>query len=408
MNMLADELDATQIASPHLRAFLRLIRVGEGTPDDEGFRRIFGGELFTSFADHPRKAITKRHGSQTLTSTAAGAYQFLSRTWDECAKALDLPDFGPRSQTIAACFLIRRRGAMPDVLAGRFVEAIRKCNGEWASLPESPYGQPTLTMARAARILAEALAAEGDSGAALPPPPPSPPPSPIPPPKNGPPGQEEPRMPIPAIIATLGKVLISAFAPLAAEKLQKEIARHTDKPEIAEQITAAVVQAAKDATGLSDPIEAVAAAKKDAEIMAQIEESTIQRLEQMGPLLDRLAVVDAEQFRAEEESRDSAAERAESGGVTDEMGRVLAYGGLALALALTLFVGAIVTVQIVQTGDASTASWAALTGIIGWVTAKVGSIYDYRFGSSRGSAVKQAVLSEISRSNARVNETRAS
>lgn len=215
-------------------------------------------------------------------------------------------------------------------------------------------------------------------------------------------------MPIPAIIATLGKVLISAFAPLAAEKLQKEIARHTDKPEIAEQITAAVVQAAKDATGLSDPIEAVAAAKKDAEIMAQIEESTIQRLEQMGPLLDRLAVVDAEQFRAEEESRDSAAERAESGGVTDEMGRVLAYGGLALALALTLFVGAIVTVQIVQTGDASTASWAALTGIIGWVTAKVGSIYDYRFGSSRGSAVKQAVLSEISRSNARVNETRAS
>ena len=33
--------------------------------------------------------------------------------------------------------------------AGRIEAAIAKCNREWASLPGSPYGQPTRTMAQA-------------------------------------------------------------------------------------------------------------------------------------------------------------------------------------------------------------------------------------------------------------------
>jgi lysozyme len=117
---------------------------------------MFGGGLFNSFDDHPRKRIRRRSGTRYITSTAAGAYQFLARTWDDCAGNLDLPDFSPASQDRAARFLIYRRGAMTDVLAGRLEAAVKKCNREWASLPGSPYGQPTITMARCKQLFADA------------------------------------------------------------------------------------------------------------------------------------------------------------------------------------------------------------------------------------------------------------
>ncbi|WP_232435877.1 glycoside hydrolase family 104 protein [Burkholderia ubonensis] len=144
----------TTTADPNVQAFLLMIRTGEGTTGPNGYRTLFGGGLFDSFGDHPNVAVTRG----TLTSTAAGAYQILYRTWLEAKAALGLTDFSPASQDAAAVWLIKRRGALADVQAGRFDAAIRKCNKEWASLPGSPYGQPTLTLARAHSLL---LAAGG-------------------------------------------------------------------------------------------------------------------------------------------------------------------------------------------------------------------------------------------------------
>lgn len=130
-------------------AFLRMLRHGEGTAGDDGYRTQFGGRLFDSFADHPRQAITRKLGGKPITSTAAGAYQFLSRTWDGLVKQYGFADFSPMSQDLGAVALIKGRKALDDVIAGRFEDAVRKCNREWASLPGSPYGQPVVTMARA-------------------------------------------------------------------------------------------------------------------------------------------------------------------------------------------------------------------------------------------------------------------
>lgn len=81
----------------NIRAFLRMLRVSEGTAGhgDDGYNVIVGGDLFHDYADHPRKLVTLNRAG--LKSTAAGAYQFLSRTWDALAKRLSLPDFSPRS-----------------------------------------------------------------------------------------------------------------------------------------------------------------------------------------------------------------------------------------------------------------------------------------------------------------------
>ncbi|KAI3589322.1 Phage lysin, 1,4-beta-N-acetylmuramidase or lysozyme, Protein S in phage lambda [Cupriavidus sp. U2] len=148
---------ATALSNPNVQAFSILVRTGEGTLGADGYRTMFTGRLFDSYADHPRQAIS----ANGITSTAAGAYQMLARTWDEMRAKYNLPDFSPASQDIAFVGLLRRRGALADVIAGRFEAAIRKCNREWASLPGSPYGQPTLTWDRARAVLAQQGASEG-------------------------------------------------------------------------------------------------------------------------------------------------------------------------------------------------------------------------------------------------------
>ena len=138
---------------PNVKAFLALIRYTECADYDT----LFGGEVFDDFIDHPRRKITRKLGGKPITSSAAGAYQFLSRTWDECAQALGLADFFPASQDQAAIFLIDRRKALVDVLQGNWPSAIEKCNREWASLPGSPYGQPTKSMQKCLAFLADQM-----------------------------------------------------------------------------------------------------------------------------------------------------------------------------------------------------------------------------------------------------------
>lgn len=144
---------------PNVQKMLKLIRVGEGTSDANGYRRIVGGGEFDRYADHPRIVRTVKFANgKTVTSSAAGAYQFIRSTWDEMKSSYDLPDFSPASQDIAAVGLLKRSGALKDVIEGKFSDAIRKANKVWASLPESPYGQPTLTMAKAGQIIGTTLA----------------------------------------------------------------------------------------------------------------------------------------------------------------------------------------------------------------------------------------------------------
>ena len=132
----------------NLSAFLRVIREGESSQDDAAYRMLYGGDLFDSFAAHPNVLVT----AAGYTSTAAGAYQFLNRTWKGLANKFGYTDFSPGTQDAGAIQLIRGRGAYNDVVAGRFETAIRKCNKEWASLPGSPYGQRTLELARCKKV----------------------------------------------------------------------------------------------------------------------------------------------------------------------------------------------------------------------------------------------------------------
>jgi muramidase (phage lysozyme) len=128
--------------NPNVRSFLDMISAAEGTTK-HGYNTLFGGGKMESLTDHPRTLFdfTETTGRPNKT-TAAGRYQFLSNTWDEQAKKLGLPDFGERSQDLAAVNLLQERGILPDVLQGNWESAVKKSGPIWASLPSSPYPQP--------------------------------------------------------------------------------------------------------------------------------------------------------------------------------------------------------------------------------------------------------------------------
>lgn len=121
----------------NLRAFLLMIQFAEGTIGSQAYSMLYGGSFFSGFNQHPNRAIS-RWG---ITSTAAGAYQFLYKTWSYLQQKLNLPDFSPKSQDLAAIELIREKAALVDVYAGRIFEAISKCRKVWASFPGAGYGQ---------------------------------------------------------------------------------------------------------------------------------------------------------------------------------------------------------------------------------------------------------------------------
>lgn len=147
---------AADVAHPNVRALLAVIRRGEGTTGPNGYRTLFGGALFEGYADHPRQRITRSLGGRNITSTAAGAFQFLATTWDETARIMGLPDFTPASQDRAAVGRIAARGALDDAKAGRLALALSKVAREWASMPGSPYGQPVITEQTARTVYASA------------------------------------------------------------------------------------------------------------------------------------------------------------------------------------------------------------------------------------------------------------
>lgn len=260
---LIDELRKA-LQHPNVQAFLRVIRAGESSQDDSAYATMFGGGRFTDLTHHPNQAITRGN----LTSTAAGAYQFLHRTWVECAAAVGLIDFGPLAQDLGAVFLIRRRNALADVLAGRISAAITKCNREWASLPGSPYGQPTRTLAQALATYAAHGGVLDGMPAPAPPPAPSPaPPSPAPALVTSP---ETKTMPLPAIIGALLPSLIEAIP-----KLGKLFGSGS---EVAERNVAAAtmaVQIAQEAVGARNAQEAVEVIKADP-TAAQVAQTAIQ------------------------------------------------------------------------------------------------------------------------------------
>ena len=146
--------------TPERRALLNTIRYAEGTwkdGKDKGYRIMYGGGQFKDLSRHPERVVVKRYSS-----AAAGAYQFLPKTWKGVARELKLKSFEPRHQDQAALHLAKRRGALRDIdQQGLTKDAMAKLAPEWASFPNrsgrSAYGQPVKSHQDLARFYSDNL-----------------------------------------------------------------------------------------------------------------------------------------------------------------------------------------------------------------------------------------------------------
>ncbi len=135
--------------SPGWAKWSKLIKTGEGTLGDKGYTTMFTGRQFADLSKHP----AQRNTGGGYTSDAAGAYQFLSTTYNPAAAKLGITDFSPESQEKVGKYLAEKRGLDVDKLhttKESFLKAVDKIAPEWASMPTiktgtSYYGQGGLT-----------------------------------------------------------------------------------------------------------------------------------------------------------------------------------------------------------------------------------------------------------------------
>lgn len=199
-------------------------------------------------------------------------------------------------------------------------------------------------------------------------------------------------MPIPALIGVLATSLIDAFAPLAREKITKEIARHTDSPQVADQVAAAVIETVKTATGKADPIEAVATAKADPAVMQQAEDSALATLDKMAPLLDKIEAQERQAFADSEASRRAAQQHNADDPLMIDFPWLKLKFIHVLSIAFVSFSGWFVTMNWASLTPELKGAVITLMIIAGW-----NGVRDYWMGSSRSSSAKDVVIGELSR-----------
>lgn len=399
-------LDAVTAAygEANCKAFLRVIRERESSQDDSAYTVINGGSHFTAPPwRHPWHGIPTTQGAR-----ASGAYQYLGTTWARVAEALGFgEDFSPINQDLGAVYLIAGRGALSDVLSGRVAEACVKLRPEWTSLPGAAEASPNWTMDKVREVFVR-------WGGTLAEPLPEQPAAPI---------EDVSHQAAPATLPTQGadmgagmvlglaQAILGAFAPLAQEKLARELGRHADKPEVAQQAAQAILDAAMTATGIKEPIQAAAAvqaaaptgAKPDPVLVAQVQASALDRFDKLKPMFDQLTELDKMLLSAGVAGRDAAKARAI--GDTYDVAPVMVKNvtmtsnWLLAGLVAATIVSIVVKAMFKELPDYVPMILPVLGLLAGQISKERGAIISYRFDGTPSSNAANAINAEISRTS---------
>lgn len=381
--MTRDDL-RTALGDPQIAAFLHVIREGESNQNDDAYTLINGGGHFTSFADHPFAHQSAPPGK------AAGAYQFIPHTWDGLVSRYGFTNFSPQCQDEGAVALILEHYAGDAIKAGQIAEACQILGSTWTSLPGLGTARAERTFVKFGGTLpvtqpqdqGTTMADQTDSS-----------------PLQG----TTAATAIPDIIAGVAPLLgpwgvvvgglVKAFSPLFQEKLAKEIGKHTDSPDTAQQIAASVVQVAQDVTGKDDPVQATAAVQNDPQMAAKVEETLTDRLAAIAPYVDKLGELDKARWAAEQSGRDAAAARAQHER-WDMTPVVVWFAAVTTTLLVLGLVGAIIYQGI--TKDSINAALLSLTGPLAMAAIQCWrDIFAYRFDGSKASEAQNAILSQM-------------
>jgi muramidase (phage lysozyme) len=111
------------------------LKFAEGTfrKGDKSYNTGYGYNMFDDLSKHPDKVFNN-------TSAAAGAYQFMPKTWSRVSNHLGLTDFSPQSQEAAGEQLAKWRGVDTGktyTTRAELTQALHSVAPEWASVPDA-------------------------------------------------------------------------------------------------------------------------------------------------------------------------------------------------------------------------------------------------------------------------------
>lgn len=182
---------------------------------------------------------------------------------------------------------------------------------------------------------------------------------------------------------SLVSILTGVFAPLIRAKAEKALGTDVGKP-LADNLLAL----AQSATGKADPLEAVAVARQDPAIVAKLQQASEDWLSQVAPLMDKIDAYERGAWAASEDSLDRAAAR---GARMQEVGLSRNPQFIIATFILAMVGGVVFTVLYKDTFSSDMQSFV-IGAIVGSALTAVISFF---FGTSRSSAAKDVVISEM-------------
>jgi muramidase (phage lysozyme) len=406
---------AYQIAN--VRAFWDVIRKTESSVDDSAYTMVnfaapddpargVKAHHFSSFARHPYEGLKTTQGG-----FAAGAGQFIPTTWAGLVRQYSFTDFSPASQDMGYVGLLIGRGALADIVAGRFEQAVAKLRPEWTSLPGASESRPDWTMEKAKAFFVQRGGALADASAPIP----DKPTDTLTVPQSTTPEGSA----MPAFVAAFLPAVFQLFAGRAAEVVQRFSKAPAD---VAASFVSEMGQKLTDLSGLAvtddaSALRAVAAVVDDPAKMAALQDHAIDYLAKVSPFLDKIAAFEQAEWTASETAINNAAARNRATqGLPLETDRAFLVSTAILAMVGFVVVSVLwkdmllywilpqAVVDRIGVVGFSTDMQSFVIGAI--VGGALTAVIAYFLGSNKQSAAKDAAIQTLTSANARMTGDR--
>lgn len=211
-----------------------------------------------------------------------------------------------------------------------------------------------------------------------------------------------------SLLTPIAQILFQAFSPLAQQRIAAAVDRHSEQPgvgtAVAASLSTAIEQFAQQATGKADPLEAVAIARQQPDLVQQAEkvaeDTALQRLKELAPLLDKSVEYDKTKWTAEREGKNDAADRTikeKAAGLWDMTKTLVCNqeGQVWYFMTLIAALGAYALYK--DKWETALSILAALTTIGGWIMKRASQPTDYRFDGTKESAEQSKAITDAVR-----------
>lgn len=207
-------------------------------------------------------------------------------------------------------------------------------------------------------------------------------------------------------------ILFNVFAPALKQKLADKVDGVSGTPgagqALADALSGALLGSAKEQTGKTDELEAVAVARQDATKIEAAQAAAVaaidERLKQLAPVLAQTVDWDKEKWQAEREGRDAASERAikERGAGVWDMTPFLVRSLLVILWGIAWGLLGAILYLVIMKEEPNQMVLAALIGLAGpiWtgaIVASVVAIVAYRFDGTKESSEQTKALTSVLR-----------